>query len=71
MKWSRIVPRVEGVYWWRENAKGKADVVKLIKRTVAGPLWVEVVGREYATEAHAVSSWAQGQWLGPIQPEEK
>lgn len=71
VKWTKTVPTVEGLYWWREDPKSKAEVLKLVKRTIAGPLWVEVLGSDRVTEAHPVSSWAQGQWLGPIQPEEK
>ena len=50
MKWSKIIPTEPGVYWWQEDAKSKAYVIELSRRSMAKMLSVRVFGSERVTE---------------------
>lgn len=57
MKWSREIPTVDGVYWWRvdESCRPKA---RTIGKHVTMGIWFER-GKRVLDE---------GEWLGPLTP---
>ncbi len=69
MKWSKDSPTETGYYWWREDANGKPQVVKVMKRT-KGPKWVAVLSTHGRYGETPISLWACGEWMGPLKPEE-
>ena len=71
MKGTKTIPIEPGFYWWRQGANGTPAIVQLSRRRSGAHLRVEVIGSERLTELLPLSTWAQGQWMGPIKPEEK
>ena len=65
--WSRAIPTEPGYYWWRENDKSRAEVVFLARPTMGRTLYVEARGAAAGVPL-PLSTWAKGEWFGPIQP---
>jgi hypothetical protein len=69
VKWSKTIPSEPGFYWWREGANGTPAIIQLSRRRSGAHLRVEVIGSERVTELLPLSTWAQGEWAGPIKSE--
>lgn len=70
MKWTTKKPTVEGVYWHRRNEKAKPRIVEIGNGELWGAkdkLYVYWMG----SDQDAKLDTCDGEWLGPIQPEEK